>query len=99
MGLRNKVYKFKSSLKDGYNRGDKAILIVREFTQLKNIIIPFFYSRLDGYKKDQFNEWIKKIGSDESVPIHFKKLYWIHKAGFYDDYLKNKDITKIRDLE
>ncbi len=99
MGLKNKVYKFKSSVGDGYNRGDKAILIVREFYQLKNIVIPFFNGRLEGYKEKQFKEWIEKIGSDESVPFHFKKLYWIHKAGFYDDYLKTGDMSKIRDLE
>src|SRR3989344_3681635 len=64
IGLPNKVYNYQPSYKDGYNRGRKAFLIVREFGSLKNIIIPFFYDNLAGFKAIQFNDWLEKIGSD-----------------------------------
>lgn len=83
LGLTNKVYLYKNDQKDGYTRGKKAFLIVREFNQLKNIVVPFFYNRLEGYKGIQFNEWLEKIGSDPEVSDHFKLIYRLHKSGFY----------------
>jgi|SRR3989344_3530420 len=99
MGLKNKVYRFKSSVKDGYDRGDKAILIVREFYQLKNIVIPFFNGRLDGYKKEQFESWVEKMGSDIDVPIRFRKIAWLYKAGLYDEFSKTGDLSKLRSFD
>lgn len=84
LGLRNKIYEYHYPGKDGYKRGPQAILIVREFGQLKNIVIPFFYKRLRGNKAKQFQEWLEKIGSDPGVSKHFKFIYKIYKAGFYD---------------
>lgn len=84
LGLKNRVYNYKSFNKDGYKRGRKAFLIVREFGQLKNIIVPFFYKRLKGNKGRQFEQWLEKIGNDPGVPETFRFIYKIYKAGFYD---------------
>lgn len=84
LGLKNRVYNYKSFNKDGHKRGRKAFLIVREIGQLKNIIVPFFYKRLVGNKGKQFNEWLEKIGNDPAVPKSYKFIYKIYKAGFYD---------------
>jgi LAGLIDADG endonuclease len=84
MGLRNKIYEYNHQGKDGANRGPQAMLIVREFGQLKNIIVPFFYKRLKGDKGRQFNEWLEKIGDDPEVPESYRFIYKIYKAGFYD---------------
>jgi len=59
MGLKNKIYEYDYKRNDGYKRGPQAILIVREFGQLKNIIVPFFYKRLKGNKGKQFNDWLE----------------------------------------
>ena len=84
LGLRNTVYNYRSSNADHRARGRKAFLIVRDFGQLKNIIVPLFYKRLKGNKRIQFEEWIEKIGGDPNVPDIFKFIYKIYKAGFYD---------------
>ena len=91
MGLENKVYNYKSSNKDGYNRGRKAFLIVREIGNLKNIVVPFFYNRLIGYKRTQFNKWIDDIGSDPEVPESYKIIYRLHKNNFYKNNPKFVD--------
>lgn len=83
IGINNKVYTYYYPGTDGYKRGAQALLIVREFPNLKNIIIPFFYDSLAGYKGIQFNEWLERIGSDPMVPESFKLLYRLHKSGFY----------------
>ncbi|MBI2623286.1 MAG: hypothetical protein HYW65_01800 [Candidatus Liptonbacteria bacterium] len=84
LGLRNKVYVYDYQAKDRIERAPQATLIVREFGQLKNIIVPFFYKRLRGNKRNQFELWLEKIGNDPSVPESFKFIYKIYKAGFYD---------------
>lgn len=84
LGLKNKIYNYKPYSKDGYKRGRKAILIVREIGSLKNIIVPFFYRRLVGNKGRQFEDWIRKIGEDPMVPLKFKIIHSIYIAGFYD---------------
>ena len=86
--LRNSIYMRLPSNKDGYNRGKTAVLVVREFDQLKDIIIPFFYKKLKGYKGKQFMEWLEKIGSDPDVSDRFKSLYRLYKWGMYDNYPK-----------
>ena len=91
MGLKNKIYEYDYKRNDGYKRGPQAILIVREFGQLKNIIVPFFYKRLKGNKGKQFNDWLEKIGADPEVPETFKFIYKIYKAGFYDKNPKFMD--------
>jgi len=81
--LRNKVYVYDYQRKDGYKRGPEAMLIVRDFGSLKNIIIPFFYNKLAGNKSIQFNEWLNKISEDPLVPESYSLLYRLHKSGFY----------------
>ena len=85
LGLKNKIYEYhRPQGKDGIKRGPQAMLIVREFGPLKNIIVPFFYKKLHGYKGKQFDEWIEKIGSDPEVSELFKLIYRMFKSGFYD---------------
>ncbi|MBU2101431.1 LAGLIDADG family homing endonuclease [Patescibacteria group bacterium] len=91
LGLTNRVYNYKPSNKDGYNRGRKAFLIIREFGSLKNVVIPFFYNNLVGNKAIQFNEWLEKIGRDPSVAKNFKLLYRLHKNGYYAKNPKYSD--------
>ncbi|MCX6702358.1 MAG: LAGLIDADG family homing endonuclease [Candidatus Wolfebacteria bacterium] len=86
--LRNKIYYRKGSGKDGYKRGCVAVLMVREFDQLKDIIIPLFYKKLKGYKGVQFTGWLEKIGSDPDVSDRFKSLYRLYKWGMYDKLSK-----------
>ena len=85
MGLRNRIYQYPPRIrKDGYKRDGMCILTVRDFGQLKNIIIPFFYKRLRGNKGKQFNQWLDNIGNDPKISEHFRFLYKLHKSGFYD---------------
>ncbi|PIV31710.1 hypothetical protein COS33_01785 [Candidatus Wolfebacteria bacterium CG02_land_8_20_14_3_00_37_12] len=91
LGLKSKIYykipmvniqNAKTGVK--YLSERQAILVVRDFQQLKDIIIPFFYKRLRGYKSVQFIEWLEKIGSDPNVSDRFKSLYRLYKWGMYD---------------
>lgn len=84
MGLKNRVYEYNHQGKDGSIKGPQAMLIVREFGQLKNIIIPFFYKKLKGNKGKQFIQWLEKIGTDPYIPETYKFIHKIYKAGFYD---------------
>ncbi len=84
MGLENKIYEYNHQRNDGYKRRPQAMLIVREFGQLKNIIVPFFYKKLRGNKGKQFEQWLEKIGNDPEVPETFKFIYKIYRAGFYN---------------
>jgi len=91
LGLKNKVYVYYHPGKDGYNRGAIAMLIVRDFGSLKNIIIPFFYGRLAGYKAMQFDQWLENISEDPMVPESYNLLYRLHKSGFYRENPKFTD--------
>ncbi len=84
LGLKNKVYVYKSSQKDGIKRGDKATLIVRKACDLRMIIVPFFYGKLRGHKGKQFKEWLEKIGSDERVGEKFKIIHRLYKCGYWE---------------
>ncbi len=83
LGLRNKIYNYPPA-KNALSKGRKAVLIVREFDQLKDIIIPLFYKKLHGHKAKQFAEWLEKIGSDPDISNRFKSLYRLHKWGIYN---------------
>lgn len=85
LGLRNRVYEYKPRVaKDSYNRQGMVTLIVRDFGQLKNIIVPFFYKKLVGNKAKQFEQWIEDIGTDPDVQENYRFIYFIYKAGFYE---------------
>lgn len=59
--LKNKIYNYElKNMGDGWKRGGKTILIVREFESLKDMIIPLFYKKLRGNKGIQFAEWLGK---------------------------------------
>ncbi len=101
LGLKSKIYyrvprvttqNPKTGIK--YLSERQAILAVRDFQQLKDIIIPFFYKRLKGYKAEQFTEWLEKIGNDIGVSDRFKSLYRLYKWGVYDKLPKFTDRFK-----
>lgn len=85
LGLKNPIYNHKAWRGDGHQRGRMASLVVRDFEQLKDIIIPFFYKKLKGYKALQFIDWLEKIGSDPDVSDRYKSLYRLYKWGIYDE--------------
>ena len=90
LDLQNSIYRNTHTGKDGTTR-HKVILIVRDFGQLKNIIIPLFYKKLKGNKGKQFMEWLEKIGNDPTVSESYRLLYRLHKCGFYDKNPKFND--------
>lgn len=90
LNLQNSIYRNTHTGKDGTIR-HKAMLIVRDFGQLKNIIIPLFYKKLKGNKGKQFMEWLEKIGNDPIVSESYRLLYRLHKCGFYDKNPKFND--------
>ena len=85
LGLRNKIYEYRYPGKEKSKRGRQVFLVVRDFGELKDIIIPFFYKKLKGYKSQQFMEWLEKIGSDPGISDRFKSLYRLYKWGIYDN--------------
>lgn len=85
LGLSNKVYEYpQNRRKGGYNRQPMTMIIVRDLGQIKNIIVPLCYKKLVGYKAEQFDVWIEKIGSDPRVPMPYKLISRLYKSGFYD---------------
>lgn len=95
MGLKSKIY-FRAprenitntKTKKEYTSERQAILVVRDFIQLKDIIIPFFHRKLRGFKRKQFEEWLERIGSDPDISDKYKSLYRLYKWGMYDTYPK-----------
>jgi hypothetical protein len=90
LNLHNKIYTYYYPAK-GLNRGPQSTLIVREFGELKNTIIPLCYQKLKGNKGRQFQSWIDKIGADPWISARFKFLYKLHTSGFY---LKDNQIKR-----
>ena len=90
LGLKNKVYEYNHQGRDGIKRGPRAMLIVREIGNIKNIVVPLFYGKLRGNKGKQFEEWLKKIGGDPAVPESYKLVYKLCISGYYD---KNPKFT------
>lgn len=86
LNLRNSVYHNNERKRtDGYKNSRMSTLIVRDFGQLRNIIIPLFYESLIGYKSFQFKEWIDLIETDLFVPDRYKVLSMLCKSGFYEN--------------
>ena len=59
LGVKDRIYICKAYLLDGYKRGKTARLMVRDFGELRDIIIPFFYKKLIGHKRKQFFDWLE----------------------------------------
>lgn len=85
LGIRDNVYIHKPYLKDGHKRGYVVRFMVRSLDQIRDIIIPFFYKKLAGYKGEQFVKWIEDIGNDPMVAPRYKILYEMYKSGYWDD--------------
>jgi len=91
LGIKNKIYYRPPRMniqnvvtQKQYLSERNAILVVRDFIQLKDIIIPFFYKKLAGYKGGQFIAWLEKIGNDPDISDRYKSLYRLYKWGVYD---------------
>ncbi|HCX45054.1 TPA: hypothetical protein DGT35_00390 [Patescibacteria group bacterium] len=83
LGLKNKIYVHDPYKKDGAKRKSSAKIAVRDFNQIKNIIIPFFYNQLKGSKGKEFISWLNKIGKDPAVPKLYKLFYRLHRTGYW----------------
>lgn len=84
LGLREKLHKHRP-----YPRPERPTaaaqvgLIVRDTSDLRDIIIPLFYKRLYGHKGKQFKEWLEKMGNEEMV--HYSQfLNILYKKGYFD---------------
>lgn len=95
LGLRAKIYHRSPRMSISYSKTGniylserQTILVVRDFEQLKDIIIPFFYKKLKGHKGKQFIEWLEKIGTDPDISDRYKSLYRMYKWGMYDNFPK-----------
>jgi len=82
LNLDNRVYNY-GPQKNRPSNGRQAMLIVREFPQIKNIIIPFFYKKLYGNKGKQFIEWLEKMNDPDTNDLT-KFLYRQYKSGYFD---------------
>jgi hypothetical protein len=78
------LYHYGPRRKDGYNRGGIIKLSVRDLGTLKNTIIPLFYNNLIGYKNQQFEAWLNKMGTDPDVPEQYRLLYRLHRTGYFE---------------
>lgn len=81
LGLKGRVYEYVYHGSDGRTR-HQAMLIVRNFAELKNIIVPFFLGKLHGHKGKQFIEWLEQLGGEDVAP-DFRLIYRLYKKGFY----------------
>ncbi|KKR03802.1 MAG: hypothetical protein UT32_C0041G0006 [Parcubacteria group bacterium GW2011_GWC2_39_14] len=84
LGLKNRFYNYRHSAKS-IGRGRMVMLIVRDFPQIKTIIIPFFYGKLYGNKGKQFYEWLEKMG-DDNMSESAKFLYRLYKRDQFEKY-------------
>jgi hypothetical protein len=82
-GLKECVYEYIHHGNDGRTR-HQAMLIVRNFADLKNIIVPFFLGKLHGYKGKQFVAWLEQLGGEDVAP-DFRLIYRLYKSGFYSN--------------
>jgi len=97
LGLKSKIY-YKvpgvniQNAKTGakYLSARQAILIVRDFKQLKDIIIPFFYKKLKGYKGRQFMEWLEKKVTIQRFRIDL---------GLYIGFINSAPTTQTHNLQ
>ncbi|MBI3046241.1 MAG: LAGLIDADG family homing endonuclease [Candidatus Harrisonbacteria bacterium] len=88
LGVKNKVYTFKPYLLDGFKRGKTVRIMVRDFGELRDIIIPFFNKKLIGFKGKQFIAWLEKIGNDPNVHPDYKVLFGLYKRGYFEEKAK-----------
>ena len=94
LGVKSNVYIHKSWQKDGHKRGDTARFIVRSLGELRDIIIPFFYGKLAGYKGNQFMKWLEDIGADPLVAPRYKILHEMYKSGYWENSENVKDCLR-----
>ncbi len=59
--------------------------MVRDFGELRDKIIPFFYNKLIGYKSKQLIDWLEKIGHDPDIHPSYRVLYSLYKQGYFEN--------------
>jgi hypothetical protein len=92
LGLRNKIYSYPPRIdKFSHNRQGMSMLMIRDVGQLKNVIVPLFYKKLNGNKAKQFENWLENIGLDPEVPEQYKFIYKLYKSGYFDRNQKFTD--------
>lgn len=85
LNIKERIYYFNEKIgNDGYKRDPYCKIVIRSFGSLKNNIIPFCYKNLDGFRREQFNLWMDKIGLNSNIPEDYKILYKLYKSGYWD---------------
>lgn len=84
LGLDARVYEY------NHNKRHYVLLIIRNIGDIKDIIIPFFYNKLAGYKEIQFNQWLEKF-NEPDVAEGYRFIYGLYKSGYYN---RNNDKKK-----
>lgn len=84
LDIKNKIYHIRPYKRDSFNRGATVRIMIRDIGTIKNVIVPLFSNKLVGYKAIQFEEWMKRIGSDPTVPENYKLICRLWKNGYYD---------------
>lgn len=85
LGVKGRIYILKPCVLDEFKRGKIARLMVRDFGEIRDIIIPFFYNKLVGYKGKQLIDWIERIGYDPDIHPSYKVLYSLYKRGYFEN--------------
>ena len=88
--LHGSLYELAANNKGGITRGPAVRIMVRDALTIQNILIPFFYKKLRGYKGRQFEQWIAQMGSDPAVSKSFKEIYPLYASGYYEINPKEK---------
>lgn len=92
LNLKSSVYSYPPrDRKDGYKRQGMAVLLVRGFGDIKNVIVPLFYRKLNGYKAVQFDEWISTIENDPNVLQIYKLIPKLYRNGYYNKNFRHYD--------
>lgn len=94
LNLKSKIHNLKAYTSDGHKRGRQILIQVRDFRQLRDIIIPLCNKKLRGYKAKQFDAWIEEMDSDTSVPKQYKLLARLCKNGFFEKEERYKKFSK-----
>lgn len=88
--LHGSLYELAANNRGGIERGPAVRIMVRDALTIQNILIPFFYKKLHGYKGRQFERWIEQMGSDPAVSKSFKEIYPLYMSGYYDTNPREK---------
>jgi hypothetical protein len=86
LNLKGRIYHNRPYRYDRYgsrNTSAQVTLLVRDVFELRDIIIPLFYSKLHGHKGKQFLQWLENMGGEE-MTRHSQYLHRIYQSGYFD---------------